>query len=82
MRVLPLAVAFWMYGPAMEGGDLQAALRALPDLYLVLSPTLAIVELSDAWLALVGRTRESMLGRSLFDVFPPDPRDHGGQART
>jgi len=65
----------------MEGG-LQAALRALPDLYVVLSPTLAIVEMSDAWLALVGRTRESLLGRSLFDVFPPDPSDPGGQART
>src|SRR3569833_4349821 len=52
----------------MEGG-LQAALRA-------------IVVMSDAWLALVGRTRESLLGRSLFDVFPPDPSDPGGQART
>jgi len=65
----------------MEGG-LQGALRALPDLYLVLSPALEIVEMSDAWLALVGRTRESLLGRSPFDVFPPDPSDPGGQART
>ncbi|MEP6860371.1 MAG: PAS domain S-box protein [Deltaproteobacteria bacterium] len=67
---------------AMEGGDLQAVLRAVPDLYLVLSPTLAVIEASDAWLAAVDQTRESVIGQPLFGLFPQDPADPSGQART
>jgi PAS domain S-box-containing protein len=66
----------------VEGGDLQGVLRAVPDLYLVLSPALEVVEASDAWLAEVGRTRESVVGRPVFDLFQPDRDDPDGFART
>jgi PAS domain S-box-containing protein len=66
----------------MDGGDLQALLRAVPDLYLVLSPALDVVEASDAWLAEVGRSRESVTGRAVLGLFPIDPADPDGPVRT
>ena len=66
----------------MEGGDFRAALRALPELYLVLTPELEIVEVSDAWLALVNMSRESLIGRSPFDVFSESLGEPGSHART
>lgn len=51
--------------------DFEALFGALPTAYLVMSPDLVIAEANDAYLALVGRTREEILGRPVFEAFPP-----------
>ena len=55
----------------------QALFEALPGAYLVLAPDLRIVAASDAYLKATLTTREGILGRDLFDVFPDNPDDPG-----
>ena len=69
-----------MGGPArMDGGDVVSAeeyaaiFAALPTAYLVMSPDLTIVEANPAYLALLGRSRGDLIGRYVFDAFPPSP---------
>jgi PAS domain S-box-containing protein len=54
----------------------RALFEALPGLYLVLTPELKIVAVSDAYLKATMTKREEILGRGLFDMFPDNPRDH------
>ena len=62
-----------------DGGDVVGAeeyaaiFAALPTAYLVMSPDLTIVEANPAYLALLGRTRDDLIGRYVFDAFPPAP---------
>jgi len=49
--------------------------ESLPGLYLVLTPDLVIVTASDAYNKATMTTRESMVGRGLFEVFPDNPDD-------
>jgi PAS domain S-box-containing protein len=44
-------------------------------LFLVLSPDLTIVAVTDAYLAATMTRREEIIGRKLFDVFPDNPND-------
>jgi PAS domain S-box-containing protein len=53
----------------------RALFESLPGLYLVLTPTLEIVAVSDAYLAATMTEREKILGRGLFEVFPDNPDD-------
>ena len=53
--------------------DHAAVFAALPTAYLVLTPDLVIVDANDAYLRLVGRTRGDIVGRPVFDAFPPTP---------
>ena len=53
--------------------DFGAIFAALPTAYLVMSPDLTIVEANQAYLQLLGRTREELIGRYVFDAFPPAP---------
>ena len=53
----------------------RALFESLPGLYLVLKPDLSIVAVSDAYLQATMTTREGILGRNLFDVFPDNPDD-------
>ncbi len=53
----------------------QVLFKSAPGLYLVLTPDLKIVAVSDAYLQATMTTREAILGRSLFDVFPDNPDD-------
>lgn len=53
--------------------DFQAFFEAVPGLYLVLSPDLTIVAVSDAYLRATMTKREDILGRGIFDVFPDNP---------
>ncbi|GAA4306184.1 hypothetical protein GCM10023183_21130 [Nibribacter koreensis] len=46
----------------------------MPGLHLILSPTLIILEASDAYLAHTFKTR-AILGQYLFDVFPDNPNN-------
>jgi PAS domain S-box-containing protein len=55
------------------GVDHAALFRALPTPYMVMDRDLVLVECNDAYLATVGRSREELLGRPVFEVFPPTP---------
>jgi signal transduction histidine kinase len=55
--------------------DYQAVFAAVPGLYLILRPDLIILEASDAYLRATMTTREGIVGRHLFDVFPDNPAD-------
>jgi signal transduction histidine kinase/ActR/RegA family two-component response regulator len=58
-----------------EGPDFRRLFEAVPGLYLVLDPELRIVAVSDAYLAATMTTRDEILGRGIFDVFPDNPDD-------
>jgi len=49
--------------------------EAAPAKYLVLDPALRIVAVTDAYLRATMTTREEIVGRRLFDVFPDNPAD-------
>jgi len=53
--------------------DFAAIFAALPTAYLVMSRDLTIVDANPAYLQLLGRTREELIGRYVFDAFPPSP---------
>jgi PAS domain S-box-containing protein len=53
----------------------RALFESLPGLYLVLTPDLTIVAVSDAYLRATMTTREGILGRGMFEVFPDNPAD-------
>jgi PAS domain-containing protein len=55
--------------------DFQALFESAPGLYLVLTPALTIVAVSQAYLQATMTRREEILGRHLFDVFPDNPDD-------
>lgn len=61
-----------------EPFDYRSIIRSAPDLYLIISPELKIVDASDAYLNATMVSREDILGRYLFDVFPDnDPSTTG-----
>ena len=63
------------------GLDFAALFSALPTAYLVMSPELVILDANPADLRLLGRTRAELVGRYVFDAFPPSPDtldDDGG----
>jgi signal transduction histidine kinase/CheY-like chemotaxis protein len=63
-------------GPDLrEGPDFKALFEAAPGLYLVLTPELNIIAVSDAYLQATMTKRSEILGRALFDVFPDNPDD-------
>src|SRR5689334_8078428 len=53
----------------------QNLFESAPGLYLVLSPDLLIVAVSNAYLSATMTNREVIIGRHLFDVFPDNPDD-------
>ena len=55
--------------------DYRALFEAAPGLFLVLSPDLTIVAVSDAYLAATMTTRHEILARGIFEVFPDNPDD-------
>ncbi|MFZ2278804.1 MAG: PAS domain S-box protein [Prosthecobacter sp.] len=55
--------------------ELKSLFESLPGLYLVLTPEFKIVAVSDAYLAATLTTREGIVGRGLFEVFPDNPDD-------
>ena len=57
--------------------DFRALFESTPGLYLVLTPDLTIVAVSDAYLQATMTKRAEILGRGLFDVFPDNPDDPG-----
>lgn len=57
--------------------ELQSLFESLPGLYLILTPELEIVAVSDAYLKATMTRREEILGHHLFEVFPDNPDDPG-----
>ena len=51
--------------------DYVSLFRQLPTSYMVMDLDLCFVEVNDAYLATTGRTREELIGRYVFDAFPP-----------
>ena len=60
---------------AGESPDFRVLFESVPGLYLVLTPDFTIVAASDAYLRATLMTRDDILGRGLFDIFPDSP-DH------
>jgi signal transduction histidine kinase len=57
--------------------DFQFLFESAPGLYLVLSPELRIIAVSNSYLRATMTERDAILGRDLFDVFPDNPDDRG-----
>lgn len=55
--------------------DHAALFDAAPTPFLVVDPELVIVEVNRAYCASVGRSREELLGRHMFEAFPDNPED-------
>ena len=55
--------------------DFRALFEAAPGLFLVLTPDLRIVAVSDLYLRATMTRREEILGQKIFDVFPDNPDD-------
>ncbi len=55
--------------------DFRKLFESAPGLYLVLSPDLKIVAVSDAYLKATLTKREEIIGRGIFHVFPDNPDD-------
>ncbi len=53
--------------------DYAALFAAIPTPYLVLTPDLVIAEANEAYLTVVGRSRAELVGRPVFEAFPPTP---------
>jgi PAS domain S-box-containing protein len=64
-----------MSSPGPSSPDFRRLFESAPGLYLVLTPNLRIVGVSDAYLSATMTEREAILGRELFDVFPDNPDD-------
>ncbi|GAA2481132.1 PAS domain-containing sensor histidine kinase [Winogradskya humida] len=55
--------------------DYRRLFECAPVALLAMAPDLTIVAVSDYYLTTTGVSREMLLGRKLFDVFPDDPTD-------
>ncbi|MEE1783796.1 SpoIIE family protein phosphatase [Streptomyces sp. SP17BM10] len=55
--------------------DYQSVFQSLPGAVALLTTDLVYADVNGAYLLLSGRTREQLVGRYLFDVFPDNPDD-------
>ncbi|WP_406099991.1 PP2C family protein-serine/threonine phosphatase [Streptomyces sp. NBC_01013] len=55
--------------------DYEAVFRALPGMVALLGPDLVYADANEDFLRLAGRTREQLVGRYIFDVFPENPNE-------
>jgi len=55
--------------------DYAAVFQALPGMVALLTPDLIFADVNDAFVRGSGRTRDQVVGRYLFDVFPDNPGD-------
>ena len=59
--------------PPSPPPDYAAIFGAAPGKYLLLAPDLTIIGVTDAYLASTMTSRDAILGRGLFEVFPDNP---------
>jgi len=55
--------------------DYAAVFQCLPGMVALLTPELVYADANAEFLRMSGRTREQVVGRYLFDVFPDNPND-------
>ncbi|WP_200307066.1 PP2C family protein-serine/threonine phosphatase [Streptomyces adelaidensis] len=55
--------------------DYSAVFQALPGMVALLTPEFVYLDANEEFLRLSGRSREQVVGRYLFDVFPDNPTD-------
>ncbi|MFD9034165.1 PP2C family protein-serine/threonine phosphatase [Streptomyces sp. NPDC059567] len=60
---------------AEAGIDHEAVFQALPAMVALLTPELVYVDVNEEFVRMSGRSREQLVGRYLFDVFPDNPGD-------
>lgn len=58
-----------------DGIDYAAVFRGLPGMVALITPELMFADANDEFLRMSGRTREQVVGRYLFDVFPDNPNN-------
>jgi len=58
---------------------LQGLFESLPSLFVVLTPDLKIVSVSDAYLEASMTKRQDLVGRGIFEIFPDNPDDPATQ---
>lgn len=59
----------------MDEVDYEAVFLGLPGMVALLTPELVYVDANEDFQRLAGRTREQLVGRYIFDVFPENPHD-------
>lgn len=62
-------------GTTADVVNFEMLFNATPDLYLILDPTLRIVTVNEAYLQATLTTREQLMGKPLFEIFPDNPND-------
>jgi PAS domain S-box-containing protein len=60
---------------AATAPDFEALFEALPGRFLILTPTFRIIAASDGYLSATMTTRNGIVGRDVFEVFPDNPND-------
>ncbi|MES1239892.1 MAG: PAS domain-containing protein, partial [Chloroflexota bacterium] len=55
--------------------DFRTLFESAPGLFLVLDPDLTIVAVTDGYLSATMTSRDAIVGRGLFEVFPDNPDD-------
>ncbi|MET8272355.1 MULTISPECIES: PP2C family protein-serine/threonine phosphatase [unclassified Streptomyces] len=58
-----------------DGIDYAAVFQGLPGMVALMSPELVFADANEEYLRMAGRTREQVIGRYLFDVFPDNPNN-------
>lgn len=61
--------------------DYAAVFQALPGMVALLTPELVYADANEDFQRLAGRTREQLVGRYIFDVFPENPNDPAAAGR-
>ena len=64
-----------MPGNTVRPLDFEAIFSATASAYLMLDTRLIIVGVNDTYLRATQRSREDLMGRHVFDAFPPNPSD-------
>lgn len=60
---------------ALPAASYQALFESAPGLYLVLTRDFQIIAVSTAYLEATKTTRDNIIGRGIFDIFPDNPND-------
>ncbi|WP_137130243.1 PAS domain-containing protein [Rhizobium sp. FY34] len=63
----------------LSGLDLDQLFNLSPNPYVILDPDLIMVGMNDAYLAVTMQTRDALIGRQMFDMFPSDPHSMHGR---
>jgi len=59
--------------------DLASAFDASPNPYMLITPEFRYAGMNAAYLAVTGSTRDTLIGKNLFDIFDSGPTEEGRQ---